>query len=89
MLWKYESPLNIHGRGLAYWPGDATHGGRLYFGTDEGYFSALDIKTGKLATDFGVNGTLDASYRRGLGQGRGVPPQQLHHPRTRPWCSRT
>jgi glucose dehydrogenase len=60
VLWKYESPLNIHGRGLAYWPGDATHGGRLYFGTDKGYFSAVDIKTGKLATDFGANGTLDA-----------------------------
>jgi glucose dehydrogenase len=60
VLWKYESPLNIHGRGLAYWPGDASHGGRLYFGTDEGYLSALDIKTGKLAPDFGVNGTLDA-----------------------------
>jgi quinoprotein glucose dehydrogenase len=59
VLWKYESPRNIHGRGLAYWAGDGRHGPRLYFGTDEGYFVALDMKTGKLAADFGVNGEID------------------------------
>jgi quinoprotein glucose dehydrogenase len=59
VLWKYEAPRNIHGRGLAYWPGDATHGPRLYFAMDKGFLGALDIKTGKPAAGFGVNGEID------------------------------
>jgi quinoprotein glucose dehydrogenase len=60
VLWKYESPRNIHGRGLAYWPGDGKNGPRLFFGTNQGYLMALDMKTGKLAEGFGDKGGVDA-----------------------------
>ena len=53
VLWQWESERNIHGRGIAYWPGDATHGPRILFATDKGYLAALDIRAKQLATDFG------------------------------------
>jgi quinoprotein glucose dehydrogenase len=59
VLWQYTSPRNIHGRGLAYWPGSGSVGPRLYFATDKGYLMALDVRTGELAQDFGDRGTLD------------------------------
>jgi quinoprotein glucose dehydrogenase len=59
VIWQYTSPRNIHGRGLAYWPGNGTVGSRLYFATDKGYLMALDMKTGKLAEGFGNNGEVD------------------------------
>lgn len=60
VIWKYESPANIHGRGLAYWPGDGVTGPRVIFGTDQGYLMAVDLKTGKGVTTFGANGRVDA-----------------------------
>lgn len=60
VLWKYESPLNIHGRGLAYWPGTESVAPRLYFGTDGGYIMAVDVMTGHLAPGFGRGGRIDA-----------------------------
>ena len=60
VLWKYESPLNIHGRGLAYWPGDDKTAPRLIFGTDGGMLVALDMTTGQPAAGFGRNGAIDA-----------------------------
>ncbi len=60
VLWKYESPLNIHGRGLAYWPGSDDIAPRLYFGTDRGYVIALDMTTGQPAKSFGQDGQIDA-----------------------------
>jgi glucose dehydrogenase len=60
VLWKYESPLNIHGRGIAYWAGDETHAPRLIFATDQGMLAAVDMRTHQLATDFGENGQVDA-----------------------------
>lgn len=60
VLWKYESPLNIHGRGLAYWPGDGVTGPRVFFATDQGYLMAVDLKTGQGVSTFGANGRLDA-----------------------------
>lgn len=56
VLWKYASPRNIHGRGLAYWPGDGDVGPRLFFATDQGYLMALDMKTGQVAAGFGQDG---------------------------------
>ena len=32
VLWKYISDRRIHGRGIAYWPGDKSTGPRLFFG---------------------------------------------------------
>lgn len=60
VLWTYESPRNIHGRGLAYWPGDGTHGPRLIFGTNGGYLAALDLATHSLVPGFGQHGEVDA-----------------------------
>jgi glucose dehydrogenase len=60
VLWKWESPLNIHGRGPAYWPGSGKVGPRLIFATDKGYLMALDMKTGKPAPGFGEAGRVDA-----------------------------
>ena len=59
VLWQYHSKLNIHGRGLAYWPGNKAAGPRLYAGTDKGYMIALDIKTHELAQNFGEKGVVD------------------------------
>lgn len=60
VLWTYESPRNIHGRGLAYWPGDGRVGPRVIFGTDDGYLSAVDVRTGQRVETFGTNGEVDA-----------------------------
>ena len=59
VLWQYQSERRIHGRGLAYWPGSGSTGPRLYFATTEGYLMALDMKTAKLAPNFGDKGALD------------------------------
>ncbi len=60
LIWKFESPLNIHGRGVAYWPGDAHTAPRLIFATDRGLIMAVDVTTGKLAKGFGQGGKIDA-----------------------------
>lgn len=60
VLWKYESPVNIHGRGLAYWPGDGEIGARVFFATDQGYLMAVDLKTGQGVSTFGTSGRVDA-----------------------------
>ena len=60
VLWQYTSPLNIHGRGIAYWPGANGVPARLVFATDKGYLMALDIKTHELAQNFGTRGQVDA-----------------------------
>ena len=60
VLWQYTCPFNIHGRGLAYWPGANGVGARLVFATDKGYMMALDMKTHELAQNFGTKGQVDA-----------------------------
>ncbi|MBV8904887.1 MAG: hypothetical protein JOZ22_14740, partial [Acidobacteriia bacterium] len=60
VIWKWESPLNIHGRGIAYWPGDANTAPRLIFATDGGLIMAIDVTTGKPAKGFGRGGQIDA-----------------------------
>jgi quinoprotein glucose dehydrogenase len=59
VLWQYHSARNIHGRGLAYWPGTKNVGPRVYVATDKGYVMSLDLKTHELAQDFGNKGTVD------------------------------
>ncbi len=59
VLWQYHSPLNIHGRGIAYWPGSKSVGPRIVFATDKGYLMSLDLKTHELAQSFGVKGVVD------------------------------
>ncbi len=59
VIWKYTTPHRVHGRGLAYWPGTATIGPRLYFAMDQGYLGAVDMKSGQAAAGFGDNGQID------------------------------
>ncbi len=59
VLWKYEAPGAVSRRGLAYWPGDAQTGPRLYSGAGDGRMVALDAQTGRPATQFGADGFVD------------------------------
>lgn len=60
VVWQYTTPQRVHGRGLAYWPGNGKVGPRLYFGMDQGYLMSVDMKTGQPAEGFGTNGQIDA-----------------------------
>ena len=60
VIWRFESPANIHGRGIAYWPGDTQTAPRLIFATDGGLIMAVDVTTGRLARGFGWGGKVDA-----------------------------
>jgi quinoprotein glucose dehydrogenase len=57
---EVRKSVDIHGRGLAYWPGDKTTAPRLIFGTDAGMITAVDVTTGRPAKGFGRNGQIDA-----------------------------
>ena len=59
VVWQYTTPHRVHGRGLAYWPGNGTVGPRLYFAMDQGYLMAVDMKTGQPSQGFGDNGQID------------------------------
>ena len=59
VIWEYKTPYRVHGRGLAYWPGNGKVGPRLFFGMDQGYLGAVDMKTGQPADGFGSNGQID------------------------------
>jgi glucose dehydrogenase len=60
-IWKYESKRAIYGRGIAYWPGDLQTSPRLFFGVVDGALLALEAKTGRLASSFGIRGEVDAN----------------------------
>lgn len=61
LIWSYDvaGPGQPTQRGAEYWPGDATHGPRIVFGTRDGRLIALDARTGAPAQGFGVNGVVD------------------------------
>lgn len=46
-------------RGAEYWPGDASTGPELFFGTSHGFLYALTAATGKVNPAFGTNGAVD------------------------------
>jgi len=54
-IWKYETK-GTQRRGLAYWPGDAQTGARLFLGISGRQMLGLDAKTGKPAEGFGEDG---------------------------------
>src|SRR5262245_26619572 len=68
-LWAYEhDPLfqrDITDRGINYWESKDRSDRRLLFSAGA-YLQALDARTGKLITSFGVNGKTD--LRQGLGR---------------------
>ena len=46
-------------RGAAYWPGDASAGPSLLFGTTHGFLYSISAATGKTNTAFGNNGAIN------------------------------
>ncbi len=69
-VWEYKVPdgANAGTRGLAYWPGTAAIGGRVVFGTSDGFLIALDAKTGAPSASFGTDGRVD--MKPGVNNGR-------------------
>lgn len=58
-IWTYKAPGAISRRGVAYWPGGAGSGPRLYSAAGDGRMVSVDAKTGTIATDFGKDGFVD------------------------------
>ncbi len=46
-------------RGAAYWPGDASSGPALIFGTNHGFLYSISAATGKINSAFGNNGAVN------------------------------
>ena len=46
-------------RGAAYWPGDASTGPALFFGTNHGLLYSISAMTGKINTAFGNDGVVN------------------------------
>jgi quinoprotein glucose dehydrogenase len=68
MLWMHSenegkrgeaAPRQLSGRGLSYWPGNATVKPRIVYVTPGYQMVALDAKTGIPAAGFGKNGIVD------------------------------
>ena len=83
VLWKFSYEGMSH-RGLAYWPGDGKVGARFYTGASDGRMIAVDVKTGQLAKEFGVDGAVDlkasVSVDGGVGSfGLPSPPGVYRH----------
>ena len=77
VLWKF-SETDMSRRGLAYWPGDARTGPRLFTGAGDGRLIAVDVRTGTLATGFGREGSVD--LKTGLSVDGGKGPFTLPSP---------
>lgn len=58
-IWKFDAGGAVSKRGLAYWPGDAKTGPRLFSGAGEGRMVAVDARSGRAATGFGDSGFVD------------------------------
>ena len=60
-IWKF-TPTNMNrpgrDRGVAYWPGDGTHGPRIVYTISDRMY-ALDAKTGQAIADFGDKGMIN------------------------------
>jgi glucose dehydrogenase len=58
-LWRYETPVRGRSvRAIAYWPGDASAGGRLLYGAGDKLL-ALDPKSGRMIESFGTKGVAE------------------------------
>ncbi len=77
VVWKYTD-VDMSRRGLAYWPGDAATGPRLYTGAGDGEMIAIDAKSGQLAAGFAAGGRLD--LKAGLSVDGGKGPLNLVSP---------
>jgi quinoprotein glucose dehydrogenase len=57
-------------RGAAYWPGDASTGPSLIFGTTHGYLYSISTATGEANTAFGSNGAITLRTSEVMNTGR-------------------
>jgi quinoprotein glucose dehydrogenase len=83
LLWKF-SHQDMSRRGLAHWPGDKQTGARFYTGAGDGRMIAVDVKTGRMVQDFGIDGYVDlkasVSVDGGVGNfGLPSPPAVYRH----------
>lgn len=76
LRWSYD-PGSLGGvhRGLAYWEGRRSSGGRLFLATSTSYLISLDPATGKPDPSFGKEGRVDLT----LGLRRPVDRKQVSH----------
>jgi len=58
-IWTFESKGPVSRRGVAYWPGNARSGPRLFSAYGDGFMTALDAQTGRMFKGFGSEGTVD------------------------------
>lgn len=56
-------------RGAEYWPGDATTGPSLFFGTNQGFLYSISAETGKVNSGFGNNGAVNLRTREVMSTG--------------------
>jgi quinoprotein glucose dehydrogenase len=75
-IWRFDLPPASQPaqRGLAYWPGNAAHPAEVLFGTRDGLLMALDARTGRPVSGFGVSGVIDLKTREVM------PPQPVETP---------
>jgi quinoprotein glucose dehydrogenase len=57
-LWRFTATAYVSRRGVAYWPGDAKTGARLFAGAGDRLL-ALDASDGKPSAGFGDGGSVD------------------------------
>jgi glucose dehydrogenase len=70
-VWTFDAGSPVSRRGVAYWPGTASIGPRLYSGAGDGRMLALDARTGAIAKEFGAGGFVDLKESvRGDAEGR-------------------
>ncbi len=69
-VWAYEvpGPGQPSLRGVEYWPGTRTIPARILFGTRDGRLIALDARSGKPASGFGINGVVDLKTPSVMGE---------------------
>ena len=70
--WKFQGTGAVTRRGVAYWPGDAQTGARVYSGDGDGRMIAVDVTTGQLAQDFGSAGVVDLKASVSIDGGSGT-----------------
>jgi quinoprotein glucose dehydrogenase len=69
--WVFLIPGNDQAslRGAEYWPGDASSGPSLLFGTTHGFLYSISAATGKANTAFGQNGAINLRTPEVMGEG--------------------
>ena len=75
-------PMPWNHRGVAYWEDPATGDARIVWGTGDGYLTAVDARTGLLASNFGTGGrvSVEAGIPRARENPSRMPPPSRSPP---------